>query len=333
MTYDFKEKITYKQYCDFLEKQKGLSYMQEEEWAYVNNNKNHMIVAALENGEVCALAHILVRKKILGFEFYIPNGFIMDFTNKKLLNFFSKKISKLALERKAYVVNMYPNVEKTNPTSIQINKNLLELNYIYKNNYLDKSTNILIPLDKFKTIDDKDYLKKGIYFEKSSNIYDIDRLNNIILDDNFKPEYIKGLLDNYGKRVSFIFAKLDLVFYENYLLEHHKTEELYKIQELLQISDEIDIGCAIILEPFSKNNEVCNYLYNTEKESFEHLNVTNGMLNLALKYCSKKEYKYLKASNINLDKKIFINKFKGKQIDYIGNYRLIINKLVYALNK
>ena len=265
MAYDFKEKITYKQYCNFLEKQKGLSYMQEEEWAYVKNNKNHMIVAALKDGEVCALAHILIRKKILGFEFYIPNGFIMDFTNKSLLNFFSNKISKLALERKAYVINLYPNIYKSNPNSTQINNNLIELNYTYSNKYIDESTNLLIPLNKYKIVDDKDYLKKGIYFEKSSNLYDIDRLSNIILDENFNPEYIKGLLDNYGKRVSFIFAKLDLVFYENYLLEHHKTKELYKIQELLQISDEIDIGCAIILEPFSQNNEVCDYLYNTER--------------------------------------------------------------------
>jgi len=333
MAYDFKEKITYNQYCNFIEKQKGLSYMQEEEWAHVKNNRNHMIVAAIENNEVCALAHILIKKKILGFEFYIPNGFIMDFTNKKLLNFFSNSISKLALEKKAYVINMYPNIDKTNPNSIQINKNLLNLNYKYKNKYLDKSTNILIPINKFKKLDESLYLKKGIYFEKSSNIYDIDRLNNIILDNYYKPELIKSLMDNFGKRVSFIFAKLDLVFYENYLLENHLTSELNKIQELLQISDEIDIGCAIILEPFSKNNEVCEYMYNTEKESFEHLEVTNGMLNLALKYCNKKNYKYLKASNINLNKKIFIDDFKGKQINYIGNYKLIINRLINAINK
>ena len=333
MTYDFKEKITYKQYCNFIEKQKGLSYMQEEEWAHVKNNKNHMIVAAVKDNEVCALAHILIKKKILGFEFYIPNGFIVDFTNKKLLSFFSNSISKLALEKKAYVINMYPNIDKSNPNSIEINKNLLNLNYKYKNKYLDKSTNILIPINKFKNIDESLYLKKGIYFEKSSNIYDIERLNNIILDDYFKPELVKSLMDNFGKRVSFIFAKLDLVFYENYLLENHLTSEINKIQELLQISDEIDIGCAIILEPFSKNNEVCEYLYNTEKESFEHLGVTNGMLNLALKYCNKKKYKYLKVSNINLNKKIFIDEFKGKQINYIGNYKLIINKLVNAINK
>lgn len=333
MSYIFNEKITYKQYCNFLEKQKALSYMQEEEWAHVKNNKNHMIVAVTEDNKVCALAHILIKKKRLGFEFYIPNGFIMDFTNKKLLTFFSNNIKKLAFEKKAYLINMYPNIEKTNPNSIEINKSLTELNYIYKNKYLDKSNNILISLKDYKILDDSDYLKKGIYFEKSNNIYDIDRLNNIILDNYYNPELVKALLDNYGNRVSFIFAKLDLVFYENYLLETHNTKELDKITELLQISDEIDIGCAIILEPFSVNNEVCEYLYNTEKESFEHLNVTDGMVNLALKYCSKKNYKYLKVSNINLDKKIFIDKFNGKQINYIGNYRLVINKLINAINK
>ena len=333
MPYIFKEKITYKQYCNFIENQKGLSYMQEEEWAYVKKNKNHMIVAALENNKVCALAHILIRKKILGFEFYIPNGFIMDFTNKKLLNFFSNNISKLAHDRKAYAINMYPNIDKKNPKCIEINKNLLELNYEYKNKYLDNSTNILIPVNKYKCIDDVNYIKKGIYFERSNSIHDIDRISNIIIDKYYKPELVRLLLDNYDKRVSFIFAKLDLVFYENYLLENHKTKELYKIQELLQISDEIDVGCAIILEPFSIKNEVCEYLYNTEKESFEHLSVTDGMLNLAFKYCKKKNYKYLKVSNIKLDKKIFIDKYKGKQIDYIGNYRLIINKLINTINK
>ena len=301
MPYIFKEKITYNQYKNFIEKQVGLSYMQEDKWAYVKNNKNHMIVAALKDDKVCALAHILIKRKRLGYQFYIPNGYIMDFTNKSLLEFFTNEIKLLAQKRRAYVIDIYPNIDKDEPTKDEIHNNLVSLKYSHINEYLDNSINIIIPLDRHNDNDYQEfYLKRGIYFEKTSDTSDINRLKNIINAKYFKYNLVNNLLEQFKDRVSFVFAKLDLVFYENYLKENNELDELNKIQELLQISDEIDIGCAIILEPFAKSNEVCDLLYSTVKESFESLKVTEGMLNLAIKHCTKKNYKYLKISNVIL---------------------------------
>ena len=334
MSYIFKEKITFSQYKEFIEKQIGLSYMQEDKWAFVKNNKNHMIVAALKNNKVCALAHILIKRKILGYQFYIPNGYIMDFTNIDLLNFFTSEIKKLAQKRRAYVIDIYPNIDKSNPLKEEIHNNLITLNYKHIDEYLDNSVNIIIPLNKINDNNNKSfYLKRGIYFEKTNDISDIKRFKTIINSKHFKENLVNELLEQFKDRVSFIFAKLDLVFYENYLKENNKTEELNKVQELLQISDEIDIGCSIILEPFSKTNEVCDLLYSTVKESFENLKVIEGILNLAIDHCTKKGYKHLKISNFKLNKKLLVNEYDGKIIHYIGNYKIILNKFIYKINK
>ena len=63
MSYVFKEKITYKEYINFLKKQNYLSFMQEDLWAKAKNISTNKIVAVKENDDVVALAHILIRKK------------------------------------------------------------------------------------------------------------------------------------------------------------------------------------------------------------------------------------------------------------------------------
>ena len=344
MEYIFKEKITYEQYTKFISTQKYLSFMQEDKWAQVKNNNNHLIVAALYNNEVCALAHILVNKKIFGNEFFIPNGYLIDYTNTNLLNFFTENIKKLAKKKKAYIVNIYPNIITSNKNYKEIDNNLKSLNYIYTKEYLDNSKNIIIPLKRGnkrisnkvinKKYENKEfYSKRGIYFEISTNIKDVKKMEYLINKDFFNTELVEKILNIYKERAYIIFAKLDLVFYKNFLEENcNDSLEYEKILELLEINDTLDIGCALIIEPFNKNKNVCEFLYNYEKESFENLDIMNGLIYEALKISSQKKFDYLKISNINLNTNMYINRYNGYQIDYIGHYSLIISKIKKLLN-
>lgn len=345
MSYTFKEDITSKEYIEFLKKQNYLSFMQEEEWSKSKNCNNYKIVGVSKNNKLCATANILIINKKRQKKYFIPNGYIINFSDTKLLNFMTQNIKEMAKRDKAYVVEIYPNIDLDNPLYNIIHYNLLNLNYKYNKNYLDNSDNILIPMkNKNKKIskielqrkyENKDfYLKRGIEFEITSNIKDIDRLQYIINNSYFNKELVKELIKNFKDRVKIIFAKIDLVYYKNFLetINNHEYD-INKIDELINISDYMDIGCALIIEPLNKNNSVCEFLYNTEKNSFEHLKINNGLLYETMKICNQKNYSYIKVSNLKLNKKLIIDNYNGYEINYVGCYSLIINKFKYFLNK
>lgn len=345
MGYVFKERIKYSEYIKFIKDYSFLSFMQEDNWVKTKNNANHLIVAVLNNNKVCAVAQIIINKRKCGNQFYIPNGYLLDFNNKTLLEFLTFNIKNLAKKYNAYVIDLYPNISTHNPNFNSINHNLLELGYNFKDEYLDNTNNILIPLKrKNKKIskselkrkyENKDfYLKRGIFFETSTNPNDIDRIDYLINDPKFDKELIQNLFKNFDKRVRIVFAKLDLVFYANYLKEYTDNSlELMKINELLEISDELDIGCALIIEPYNEKDTICEFIYNTEKESFENLDIMNGLLYETMKICNEKGYSYIKVSNINLDVKPYIERYQGTSIKYIGHYNIILNKFKHYINK
>lgn len=345
MGYVFKERIKYSEYTQFLKNYSFLSFMQEDNWAKAKNNARHLVVACLENNKVCALAQIIIKKRKGGNQFYIPNGYLLDFNNKELLNFMTDNIKTLAKKYQAYVIDIYPNISTDNNRSQQIHHNLLEANYKFSDEYLDNTDNILIPLKRKnkkisktelkKKYENKDfYLKRGIYFQTSTDIKDIERLAYLMNNPHFNKDLIVNLLNNFPNRVKMIFAKLDLVFYNNYLKENTDNSiELMKINELLTISDEIDIGCALIIEPYNEKDNICEFIYNTEKESFEQLDIMNGLIYETMKICNAKSYSYIKVSNINLNKNYYINKYQGYDIKYIGHYSIILNKFKHYINK
>lgn len=344
MSYIFKENIASEEYTEFLKKQNYLSFMQEEEWSKSKNN-NYKIVAVLKNNKIVAAANILIINKKGQKKYFIPNGYIINFNDEKILNYMTQNIKEMAKKDKAYVIEIYPNIDFDNPLYNEIHNNLIKLNYKYNKNYLDKSDNILIPMKKKnkkisklelqRKYENKDfYIKRGIEFEITNNINDIKRLKYLLNDNYFNEELIKELIYNFKDRIKFIFAKVDLIYYKNYLENNlDKEYDLDKINELINISDEMDIGCALIIEPLNKNNSICEFLYNKEKNSFENLKINNGLLYETMKICNQNNYSYIKVSNINLNKDIIIENYNGYEINYVGCYSLIINKLKYFLNK
>jgi len=343
MTYKFKENITHSEYEKFIKKRTDISYMQEDNWAKAKNIKKTLLVGIEDKSGICAVAHILINKIKGGKQLLIPNGYILDFTNKGLLDFMTDNIKKLAKKYRAYIVDIYPNITNRNMNYDDIHNNLISLNYKYKKEYIDNTDNIIIPLKKNnkkiaknelkrKYSNEDFYLKRGIYFEVTNNLENVKRIKELVNKPYFNENTVKGLIKNYNNRINMLFAKLDLVYYLNFLRENNgSNDEINKISELLTISDEIDIGCALIIEPYKYGD--CELIYNVEKESFENLDILNGLLYETMKISNKKNYENIKISNLNLDCDKIIKKYNGYCIEYIGHYSIVINKFKYFFNK
>lgn len=337
MGYIFKEKITFKQYEDFLKKNKFVSFMQEDVWARSKNIENRLIVAILDNKEVIATAQIIIEKISGGTRLYVPNGYLLDFSNQVLLTFMTENIYLLAKKHKAYVVDIYPYLTKQDKKREFIHNNLLSLNYQYKDEYIDNADYLLIPLKKkiaSNNYDEDFYRKRGIFFKTSNNIEDIRTFLELNTEEYIDNDLLGALFINFKDRIKFIFAKLDLVFYVHYLKENNgSNQEINKIEELiLAIGDEIDIGCSLIILPHNKN-DVADYIYNIEKESFDNLNINQGMLHEAQIIATNNRCKYLRISNLNLNINYYLNEYNATKIEYIGHYYLVINKIKYFFNK
>ncbi len=346
MGYIFKEKILYREYDKFIKNYSGLSFMQEERWAKTKEYKNYLIVGAYKNDELCAVAQIIINKKKNGYQFFIPNGYLLDFNNLELVSFMTENIKALARKYQAYVVDIYPYITTVNNNYSNIHNNLLANHYMWTNEYIDQTNNIILSLYKNgkkitktelkKKYDKKDfYLKRGITFDVSDSLEDIKRLKELINDDYFDESIVGNLMINFEGRIKIILAKINLPFYLGYLIDHQApVEQRDKINELIDvIGDEMNIGGALLILPYNPKINSCEYIYNTVNEFFTSLDIAYGLFYEAIKEAHQGNCQSIKASNISLDTAYYVSHFEAIPIQYIGHYSLILNKLKYFLNK
>ena len=86
MKYQFKMGISKKEYDKFVKSFSNTSFMQTSSWADVKSAWENDFVGMYENNKLVCSALLLKRKLFLGKKlFYIPRGFVIDYSNKKLL--------------------------------------------------------------------------------------------------------------------------------------------------------------------------------------------------------------------------------------------------------
>lgn len=143
MEYTFKEKITSKEYHNFIKKQQTLSFMQEEPWGKVKQDQNwsYMLCGVYQKKKLVAACMILIRKVMKKINmFYVPRGYLIDFTNKELLSFFTENIRQLAKKYNAYVVKIDPNFCKSERLFKELQKDYTQN---YTQDYNIKHQNLL----------------------------------------------------------------------------------------------------------------------------------------------------------------------------------------------
>ena len=98
---EFVTKINEKEYEKFVASHKKGHFMQSYYWGEVMRNKNFTphYVGIKKDNKLIATALLLEKKmfKKLSY-FYVPRGFVMDYSDFKLLEFFTKKLSENDIE-------------------------------------------------------------------------------------------------------------------------------------------------------------------------------------------------------------------------------------------
>lgn len=107
--YTFKENISQNEYDKFIENYSAAPILQEYNWSNVKNNWNNFHVGLYKDDKLIAVALILVKSFKSIKLFYIPRGYLIDFTNKNDLNEMTKYIKQLAIKNKAFMVRIDPN--------------------------------------------------------------------------------------------------------------------------------------------------------------------------------------------------------------------------------
>lgn len=170
--YIFKKNIEEKEYQSFIKQAQILSFMQDANWAKVKNNWKSFRLGLYKDEKLIAVALLLIKQLTKNICMgYVPRGYVIDFSNKEVLQEFTKGIKQVAKEEHCYMVKLDPNfcfhetsiiqIEKGTPTNIPISfsknnqifhQNLLELHYKHKgfpksiNKTLQPRYHMMIPL-------------------------------------------------------------------------------------------------------------------------------------------------------------------------------------------
>lgn len=257
--YKFKQNINKDEYNKFIKNYKYSSFMQETNWSLVKDNWDNILCGVYETDKLVAACSILIKKLAKGFKmFYIPRGYLIDFSNKDLLEFFTVNIKKLAKEHKAYLIKLDPNfcvsekLFKNNDIKYSIyskdyetkHKNLLNLGYKHTGFVKDIHANLqprfqmAVPLvdtdNKFLTYDDllktfkskfryyigEFHKKRGVYFTYSHDKKDVAKFVELLKHtEQNKNIHLRN--EQYFNKIIDVFKERAYILFGNVDLEKY----------------------------------------------------------------------------------------------------------------
>ncbi len=105
--------IKEKEYVDFWENHPLKTFLSAVEIGKLREKSNWKVyyVGIKENKKLIGATMLLSHKRHFNrYEFYSPRGFLIDFNNKELLDYFVKEVSKFIKEKKGYILRIDPYV-------------------------------------------------------------------------------------------------------------------------------------------------------------------------------------------------------------------------------
>ena len=107
------QEITEKEYREFWENHPLKTFLSAPEISKLREKSNWTTyyVGVKEEKKLIAATMLLSHKRHFGkYEFYSPRGYLLDFKNKELLEFFTNKLKKYIKDKKGYVLRIDPYV-------------------------------------------------------------------------------------------------------------------------------------------------------------------------------------------------------------------------------
>ena len=281
------QEITEKEYREFWENHPLKTFLSAPEISKLREKSNWTTyyVGVKEEKKLIAATMLLSHKRHFGkYEFYSPRGYLLDFKNKKLLEFFTNELKKYIKDKKGYVLRIDPYViykerdidgnivENGIDNSDVVNnlqsfgfkkvktENMEQVGWMFSLNLDGKTEEQILKEMKPNT---RNTIRKAEKFGITVNeiSYDeLDRFQNIMVET--------------GERKGFGVRKLSY-FQEMYKLFHDKNEVKYFITEL-------DLNAYIkrLEEEKQEKKEKLNSLSDAKYNDGQKKNLTNEIASI-----------------------------------------------------
>ena len=236
--------ITEKQYIDYWECSPLKSFLSDISIGHLrkNNGWNLDYVGVKENKKIICCTMLVSKKRHFNkYEFYAPRGFLIDFNNQKLLNFFTNNLKKYLKNKNAYILRIDPYlISQERDIDGNILKNGINNTKVYT--YLSSLGFKRVPNDKLEQVGwmfslnldgkkEKDILNemkpntRNIISKASKSGINIKELKYEELD-----RFI-DIMNETGARKNFSIRKLSY-YQDMYKLLHDKEQIKYLVTEL-----------------------------------------------------------------------------------------------------
>ena len=213
--YNFSDNITKEEYDKFIKSYSKASFMQDYNWSKVKNNWESIHCGLYKDKKLIGVCLILIKKVLKNITlFYIPRGYLIDFTNFDDLKEMTNNIRKLAKKYKAYVVKIDPNLCNSEK-NIKTNEN-------YK--IYSKDSNII-----------KENLKKlgykctGNNKEIGKNLQPQYNIFAPICDNNLNILSVEDILKNYKSKFKYYLGD----FHEKRGITFEITDDINRTDEFV----------------------------------------------------------------------------------------------------
>lgn len=262
------KELTNKQFKEFTESYEVKSIFQMPEYGFTMNDENYtsVFLGLEDNNKIVAASLILIVDNGKFKYAYAPRGFLIDYTNKKLVQTFTSQIKKYLGKVNIIAIKINPLITKNNTNYDIIFNNLTSLGYRhlgYNNNFeaLKPRYEAILDIDLpyyilFKNIK-KEFRTKirgaenlGIKIYKGNK----DDLEHLYSHSKKKYprelEFYKNIYHFYKNKAEIYYAKLDTVKYLKIISD--------KVQEQMEICDNLNI--ELINNPNILNKKMRNDL-------------------------------------------------------------------------
>ena len=365
--------LTKEEFKKIEDKMPGSTYYQTVYWANIKapNGWKAYYVGVKDNDDIIGASLLLARKIFLGQKiFYAPRGLLMDYDNLELLDFFVNNIKSFVKKRNGFFFKMDPLVEYKHHNSAgeviddgfsneKLHEHLIKLGFKHKGfrtGYVDdlqyrwsyaidignksyeqvfesfssKGRGHLIKACKYPLVME-DVNEENIKDFKAITEHTAERHNHF----DRTLEYYKMLIDNFRveDRIKVFVLYLDKKKY----LEEFKSDKLYD-EISKEERDMIPISCAM----FIMDKDTVNYVYSGSFSKYNYFNAQYMIQNEMIKYAVSKGYKVYDFGGISGNFEMgtpdygvyaFKKNFNGRVIEYIGEYDLVINSVLYFMYK
>lgn len=238
------QEITEKEYKEFWEKHPLKTFLSAPEISKLREKSGWKTyyVGVKNNKKLIAATMLLSHKRHFGKEeFYSPRGYLLDFNNKELVNFFTDELKKYIKEKKGYVFRVDPyliykerdidgNIVEDGVDNSKVVDNLLKLGFkkVPEENLEQVSWMFSLDLEG-KT---EEQIKKEMKPNTRNTIRKAEKFGITVNEISYDElDRFQSIMEETSKRKGFSNRKLSY-YQEMYKLFHDKNEVKFFITEL-----------------------------------------------------------------------------------------------------